>query len=63
MAKISWKCSGHGCPYKTSYFKCIKKHGNRCIKKMKWLVRQGFMTEEMLKVNIKYIKKMGYEQL
>lgn len=56
------KCKGHGCKFTTWYWAVLQKHNGRCIKKMKWMYRQGFMNEKMLKVNIKHIKKMGYKQ-
>jgi len=56
------KCDGHGCKYKSLNFACLVKHGNVCIKKMRWLNRQGYLTDRMLKVNIKHIKKMGFKQ-
>lgn len=56
------KCKGHGCKYKTLNFGCMSKHGNRCIKKLKWCYRQGFMTKESLEMNIKHLKAEKIKQ-
>jgi len=56
------KCKGHGCKYETVYWECLTKHGDRCIKKYRWMNRQGYMTDKMLKVSIKHIKKIGIKQ-
>lgn len=58
--RFNTRCVGCKKPYRN--YESLVNHGNRCIKKMKWLHKQGYLNDKMLKVNISHIKKMGFKQ-